>query len=210
MGADGDNDRDKDKNKNKDTVDNINTRVIYSVTDGIASPQTRKKYAYHFKCFIEHFDSLLMKAEKEPKAVKSMIIQWIHYLSSEKHHKHSTIHNEVASVLHFFDWNDIRLNTKKINRSIPGDEVKKEDRHYTHDEIRRILDRCDERSKVVILLMASTGMRIGALHGLRVGDLSTMPQRKDIYRVQVYARTKDSNYTFTTPEGYRRISKGPW
>ena len=29
-------------------------RVIYAVTDGIASYQTRKKYAYHFKCFVEH------------------------------------------------------------------------------------------------------------------------------------------------------------
>ena len=43
-------------------------------------------------------------------------------------------------------------------------------------------------------------MRIGALPGLRIGDLSTMTQRKDIYKIQVYARTKDSHYTFCTPE----------
>jgi hypothetical protein len=54
---------------------NINKRVIYSVTDGIQSPQTRHKYAYHFKCFIEHFDgitedSLLTKAEQEPRAMQ--------------------------------------------------------------------------------------------------------------------------------------------
>lgn len=55
-------------------------RIIYKVTDGIASPQTRKKYAYHFKRFIDHFegiteDSLLAKAEKEPKVLEAMIIQ---------------------------------------------------------------------------------------------------------------------------------------
>jgi hypothetical protein len=33
-------------------------RVIYAVTDGIASYQTRKKYAYHFRCFVEHFDGI--------------------------------------------------------------------------------------------------------------------------------------------------------
>jgi uncharacterized protein (UPF0262 family) len=56
------------------------------------------------------------------------------------------------------------------------------------------------KEAVIILLMASTGMRIGALPGLRVGDLSTMTQRKDIYKIQVHARTKDSHYTFCTPE----------
>jgi integrase len=129
-----------------------------------------------------------------------MIIQWIKYLSNERHHRHSTIHHEVAAILHFFEWNDVRLNTKKINRSIPQDEEKTEDRHYTHEEIEQILSKCDERGRVIILLMASTGMRIGALPGLRVGDLSTMTQRKGIFKIQVYARTKDSHYTFCTPE----------
>jgi integrase len=53
--------------------------------------------------------------------------------------------------------------------------------------------------------MASTGMRIGALLGLRICDLSTMTQRKDIYKVQVYARTRDSHYTFCTPECRKAI-----
>lgn len=30
-------------------------KITYAVTDGIASFQTRKKYAYHFRRFIEHF-----------------------------------------------------------------------------------------------------------------------------------------------------------
>lgn len=53
--------------------------------------------------------------------------------------------------------------------------------------------------------MASTGMRIGELPGLRICDLSTMTQQKDIYKVQVYTRTRDSYYTFTTPECRKAI-----
>ena len=137
-----------------------------------------------------------------------MIIQWIKHLSTNQHHKHSTIHHEVAAILHFFEWNDVRLNTKKINRSIPQDEGEqraRQDRHYTHAQIQQILTKCDERATVIILLMASTGMRIGALPGLRICDLSTMPQRKDLYKVQVYAGTRDSHYTFTTPECKKAI-----
>ncbi len=34
------------------------SKVLYAVTDGIASSQTRKKYAYHFRRFVEHFDGI--------------------------------------------------------------------------------------------------------------------------------------------------------
>jgi integrase len=186
-------------------------RIIYPVTEGIPSPQTQKKYAYHFKCFVDHFegiteDSLLAKAEKEPKVLEAMIIQWIKHLSTNRHHRHSTIHHEVAAILHFFEWNDVRLNVKKINRSIPQDEGQRtEDRHYSQAEIQQILTKCDERNRVIILLMASTGMRIGGLPGLRICDLSTMTQRKDIYKVRVYAGTRESYYTFTTPECRKAI-----
>ena len=145
-------------------------------------------------------ESLLSKANKEPRVLEAMIIQWIKFLSNDRRHKHSTIHHEVAAILHFFEWNDVRLNTKKVYRSIPQDEETREDRHYTQEEIQQILSKCDERGRVIILLMASTGMRIGALPGLRVGDLSILPQKKDIYKIQVYARTKDSHYTFCIPE----------
>ena len=34
------------------------SKITYAVTDGIASFQTRKKYAYHFRRFIELFDGI--------------------------------------------------------------------------------------------------------------------------------------------------------
>lgn len=181
-----------------------NNRVIYSVIEGIDSPQTRKKYAYHFKCFVNHFDgitdeSILSKGEKEPRVLEAMIIQWLKHLHNDRHHKYSTIHHEVAAVLHFFKWNDIRLNVEKINRSFPKDEQVTEDRAYTHKEIEQMIAKCNERGRVVILLMGSTGMRIGALPGLKFGDITNI-QSHNLYRIQVYARARDSYYTFCTPE----------
>ncbi|MGH9975609.1 MAG: hypothetical protein ACRD8Z_07200 [Nitrososphaeraceae archaeon] len=34
------------------------SKVLYAVTNGIASFQTRKKYAYYFRRFVEHFDGI--------------------------------------------------------------------------------------------------------------------------------------------------------
>jgi integrase len=138
--------------------------VIYDVTEGIASPETHRKYSYNFKLFLKHFDILPeLLLQKDPKILESYVIQWIKHLSTVRKQRHDTIHNEVAAVLHWLEWNDIIVNKRKINMSIPQDAELRQDRHYSHEEIQRILDKCDDRNRVMILLMASTGMRLGAL-----------------------------------------------
>ena len=37
------------------------------------------------------------------------------------------------------------------------------DRAYTHEVIKKLIDAADIRVKIIILLMASTGMRVGAV-----------------------------------------------
>jgi site-specific recombinase XerD len=59
------------------------------------------------------------------------------------------------------------------------------------------LDVSDLRMKVMILLMASSGMRIGALPSLRLRNLERIDS---IYKVTVYEGTNSSYYTFCTPE----------
>lgn len=45
------------------------------------------------------------------------------------------------------------------------------DRAYTHEEIGKMLEIADERMRAVILLLASTGMRIGAIPTLKLKNL---------------------------------------
>jgi hypothetical protein len=45
-----------------------------------------------------------------------------------------------------------------------------EDDAYTHGQINRMVDVADLRDKAIVLLMASTGMRIGAVPKLRLKD----------------------------------------
>ena len=48
--------------------------------------------------------------------------------------------------------------------------------------------------------MTSTGMRIGAIDGIRFGDLIEIPEYK-LYKITVYSSSKrDRYYTFCTPE----------
>ena len=68
------------------------------------------------------------------------------------------------------------------------------------DEVAKILEVCDIRERVIVLLMVSTGMRVEAIPGLRVGDIRKISEF-NLYLVNVYANSrKDRYYVFTTPE----------
>jgi integrase len=96
--------------------------------------------------------------------------------------------------------NDVILNKKKISRFLPEDVSNHADRAYTHEEIQKLLQRCDELSRVIILLMASTGMRIGAISALQIGHLEKIAEY-NLYKITVYANfPKAKYYTFCTPE----------
>lgn len=66
-----------------------------------------------------------------------------------------------AGIVHFYAINDVTLNRKRISAYIPQPITKKKDRGYSIEEIAKLLQFCDVRDRPVVLLFASTGMRIG-------------------------------------------------
>jgi integrase len=81
---------------------------------------------------------------------------------------------------------------------------KNTDRAYTHQEIKKILDVADLRMKSIVLLMASTGMRIGAIPDLKLKQLQEIND-KQIYKITVYEKSKEEYYTFCSHECYSII-----
>lgn len=66
-----------------------------------------------------------------------------------------------------------------------------------HREIKKVLDFSDQRIKTPFLILASSGMRIGALRLLKVGDSEKIA---NVYRINVYSGDREDYITFTTPE----------
>lgn len=107
----------------------------------------------------------------------------------------------IAALHHFYDMNDIAgLNWKKISSFI-GENIKTvKDRPYTKEEISKLLDAAqDKRLKIAILLMCSSGLRIGSISELKLGSLEPI-SRYGIYQITVYENTKQEYITFCTPE----------
>ena len=51
------------------------------------------------------------------------------------------------------------------------------------------------------MLMRSSGIRIGAISGMQIGDLIPVTyQGQELYKIRVYARTHDEYYSFCYPE----------
>lgn len=177
--------------------------VIYSVTDGLSSSHTKKSYRKNFRQFLKiektTEDQLLSLAHRNPRLAESLMVKHIKHLEDQGL-RHGSIKTHCFSIFHFFEMNDISLNKRKVIRFLPENEGPREDRAYTHQEIEDILKTSDERSCVVILLMASTGMRVGAVPLIQLRDLTEIPQYK-LYKITVYASSpRDRYYTFCTPE----------
>jgi integrase len=179
---------------------------IYPVTEGIQSKHTRLAYQQNFDRFLNkisiHDRQVLL--DFSPKVIKQIIIDYIRYLSEEKGIRRNSIKTQIAPIIHFFKINndDFNLRMDNFKLHLPPDEGPvNEDRPYTTEEIAQVIRVCgsDPRTRVAILLLCSSGMRLGALHSLQIGDLTRIPEW-NLYKVQVYARTHDKYLTFCTPE----------
>jgi integrase len=152
----------------------------------------------------EDYDLLV---KKDPAHIQMDLCQWISFLR-QKGKSSSTISTWVAAINKFYTMNDITtLNWKKI-KSYQGEREKvTEDRPYTHSEIKLLVENTTLRNKAVILLMSSSGCRVGAVPLLRIKDLEPV-DKHDIYKITYYPKSRKFRYfSFCTPECRKEIDQ---
>jgi integrase len=141
------------------------------------------------------YDKLL---DRDPKIIQEDIIRFI--LDYSKKIAPATLSLYVGAIRKFYTMNDItNLNWKKIRSFEPERQKVAEDRPYNHTEIKSLIERASLRNKCIILLLTSSGMRVGATISLRIRDLIPI-EKYNIYKINVYARTRQNYFTFCTPE----------
>jgi integrase len=186
------------------------TRRIYLVIEGLKSAHTIKAYRLAFNTFLKATiknDNLQALLDTKQNVIESRIIDHIAYLKDVQHLSYLSIKVHLNGIFHFFELNDYYLNTKKINRFLQEDESDyyAKDRPYSVNEIEQILAKCDVRARAAVLIMVSTGIRIGGLKDLKIGDLKKIDEF-GLYMIWVYNRSRKGRYyTFTTPECAKAI-----
>jgi integrase len=124
---------------------------------------------------IDYNDYEKLLSPPDPKLIQSNIIDFLIYLR-DKGKSPNTISSYLAAIKHFYDMNDIILNWKKI-KSFRGEfYLVVDDEAYTAEQIKLLVDNADMRDKAIILLMASSAMRAGAIPKLKIKDLSVIDE----------------------------------
>ena len=173
--------------------------------NSINSEVTRKSYKYYVSRFLKYsnldLDSLLKLPQKE---LSNLIINYLLSLKISSRYKNAIF----FSIKHACVMNDVILNWPKLKKFIKsektGNETNGADRGYTHEEIQKILEFSDQRSKTAFFILASTGIRIGALQLIKLGDLERID---NLYKITVYRGDNEQYITFCTPECAKSIDE---
>ena len=112
---------------------------------------------------------------------------------------YATIQFLVAPIFTFYQLNDVMLNRKKVSRYLGEYKRVVSDQAYTTEHIQAAIQNADQRMRMIILLLASTGCRVGSLPALTLGNLTKLPNY-GLYRIVFYEGTNNEYYTFTTRE----------
>jgi integrase len=215
--------------KNSKIIEETATSIISSSTAigssaynnflfSIKSETTKQLYIYGLKKYMlyHHFDNvedlLLIGKEKEqsPRLIEADIIQYIVWLKQDQQLSSISVELYLSSIMHFFSMNDIVLNRKKIGMYIGEYTRTQKDRGYSTEEIHKLLDFSDERSKALVLLLASTGIRIGAVTDLQLRHLKKITQYP-LYHITIYEGTKEEYFTFASRmKSFSSISVDPY
>jgi hypothetical protein len=137
--------------------------------------------------------------------IQSKIIQWIVHLKNVENVPSSTLQSYLAGVMKCYTMNDLILNKDKIHSYLTVNrELNNNTRGYTRNEIAKLLSFCGPREHALVLLLASTGMRVEAAAELKIKHLHKN-DRYRLYKIVVYQGYPHEYICFTTPEAAQAI-----
>jgi integrase len=152
----------------------------------------------HYMRFID-INNASSLIKQDTKTIEQQLISYLNDQRINQKLSYAILHLRLAALRRFYEMNDVMLNWKKVSNYLGENTKIFKDRAYTTEEIQRLLTKADERMRVVILLLASTGMRIGAIPGLKLKHLTKVGDY-NLYQITVYENTKDEYYCFCSPE----------
>jgi integrase len=175
-------------------------------------PQTKEAYIKYFRYYLKYLkvkdpNSLITKrvySPQETQKIEDKIASYITHLKKQNLSQ-STIKGRVYAIFKFYTANRVNIDRKHITEYIPAATKRKDDLAYTTEDIHKMLRAArSERDRFLIYLLASTGMRIGAVSDLTYGDIEGIRpegyQGKHVYKVIAYRGTRSEYFTFTTFE----------
>ena len=180
---------------------------------GFRSPSTRESYLKKLRLFLRFAkmgpDEVIELAKNTPKDLEQLLMQFIHWLRS-RGVSGSTIRQHIQAVKHLLVMNDLgtAINWDKLSKMMPKARKIGMDRAPTKEEIRKLLEYADVRLRALILLLCSSGIRIGSVEYLRWKHVKPVEYKDQKFAKLIVPVSKGDNevyITFMTPEAYEAL-----
>ena len=154
-------------------------------------------------------DEVIDVARDKPKELEHLLLVFIEWLRS-RGVSGSTIRQHIQAIKHLLIMNDLEtaLNWDKLSKLMPKARKIGLDRAPTKEEIRKLLEYADVRLKTLILLLCSSGIRIGSVEHLKWKHVKPVEYRGQKFAKLIIPVSKAGNetyITFITPEAYQAL-----
>ena len=120
----------------------------------------------------------------------------------DKKLSYASIENRLASIASFLSLNDVTVNKKKLNRFMGEHDKTIKNEGYTHEDLQKMFQHASFRTKLLISIYSSTGIRKCAIIALKIKHLEKVEHNGiKLYKFTVYEKSiKDEYITYCTPE----------
>ena len=135
---------------------------------------------HHINHFISHFNlkDYDEMASLSPDKLQIMVEDYVMHL--KKKVSPNIINVSISAIKSFLECNDIDLRWNKINRLKPALVKRTGKEAWTTNEIQKMLENTtSKRAKTLIHFLASSGIRIGAIDGLKMRHVSDIEDQKN-------------------------------
>ena len=207
-------------------VRNLGKRDAYSIFElALRAPETRRQWPRRFDVFLtfleldgldvkERVNQLYDLIHKESNEwLQNQLLEFIDHQKervTKGEISESTISNYIKPVKTFCDMNDILVNWKIISKCTPKGRRAALDRPPTYNEIIKLLSASDIRIKPIVLVMSSSGIRVGAWDELRWKHVTPLKDKNDdivAAKITIYPGDEEEYYTFITLEAYNALKE---
>jgi integrase len=178
--------------------------------ESFRSESTKESYVKKLKTFLVFASTtpteLVEKAQTDPQNVEGLILEYARLRKNSV--SGSTIQQTMGAVRRFLVASRAHkeINWEELSQHMPKAKKIGRDRSPSVEEIRQLLGHCTPRLRCVILIMCSSGIRIGAFDYLKWRDVEPIDvEGKKFAKLSVYTGEDEQYTTFITPECYRAL-----
>jgi integrase len=194
------------------SVESCEDGVLKNFLLGFRSLATRESYLKKLRLFSRFsslcFEEIVAMAKNDPKGLEQVIFSFVDWMKG-RGVGGSTIRQHVQAIKHLLVMNDLEnsLGWEKISRLMPRARKIGLDRAPTKEEMRKLLEHADIRMKALILLLSSSGIRIGSVEHLRWRHLQEVVHDGKRFAKLIVPEAKGGTgyATFITPEAYEAL-----